>query len=152
MERFGLKAHREVRTIPIYLLIQAKGGAKLKLGLSQSPDGQRPSESALMFIPIGSTFRLYGKSVGIAKLASNLARNLQRPVIDQTGMLGLYEVDLRFRPDSAASTPDGGMADDQLAASLFTAIKEQLGLELKDTKGPVEMLVIDRIEREPKTN
>jgi uncharacterized protein (TIGR03435 family) len=78
---------------------------------------------------------------------------LNRPVIDKTGLTGYYDIDLKWTPD--ANRPDFGdvhnpadlPAPDPNRPEIFTAIKEQLGLELKSEKGPVEVIVIDHIER-----
>jgi uncharacterized protein (TIGR03435 family) len=76
-------------------------------------------------------------------LASMLARPAHRPVVDKTGIKGNYEIDLRYAKDDAA---------DSSLPSLFTALQEQLGLKLETQKIPVEMLVIDRVEKIPTEN
>ncbi len=75
---------------------------------------------------------------GVAFLESNL----DRPVVNRTGLTGMFDVHLEFFPpeSAAADTPGAG-------ASIFTAIEEQLGLKLEATKGPYNVLVVDSIER-----
>jgi uncharacterized protein (TIGR03435 family) len=77
-----------------------------------------------------------------------LAGQLQRPVIDRTGLTGTWDLDLQFAPDGVGLTP---AAPQDSGPSLFTALEEQLGLKLELSTGPVEVLVVDRIER-PTTN
>lgn len=87
---------------------------------------------------------------------SNTGASLNRPVIDRTALSGTFDADLRFTPDQVPQRPAGapdqpfqvnGVAIDPNGPSLFTALQEQLGLKLEPTKGPVEVLVIDRAER-----
>jgi uncharacterized protein (TIGR03435 family) len=79
--------------------------------------------------------------------AEFLSDEAGRPVVDRTGLSGSYEMTLDWAPDDAA-TPN----DSTAGPSLFTALQEQLGLKLDATKGPLEMLVIDRAERTPTEN
>jgi uncharacterized protein (TIGR03435 family) len=83
------------------------------------------------------------------QISSGLWPQLGRVVVDRTGLPGSFDLDLDFAPESpaAASTgaPDAPPQSD--APSIFTAVQEQLGLKLESTSGPVEVLVIDRVER-----
>ena len=74
----------------------------------------------------------------VAKFAGSLVETLNRPVIDRTDLTGLFDIHLEFAADNAPADATG--------ASIFTAVEEQLGLKLTSEKGPVEVLVIDRIE------
>jgi uncharacterized protein (TIGR03435 family) len=86
-----------------------------------------------------------------------LAQVVQRPVVDRTGLAGGYDFDLRWTPDTLPARPPGTPADqpfrmngveiDPNGPSIFTAIQEQLGLKLESTRGPVDVLVVDHIER-----
>jgi uncharacterized protein (TIGR03435 family) len=79
-----------------------------------------------------------------------LADKLGRPVINKTGLMGRYDIDLRYVPGSGQSPSDEvdqSRQADASTPSLFTAIREQLGLRLESAKGLVEVLVIDHIER-----
>ena len=69
--------------------------------------------------------------------------NLDRPVLDRTGIAGLFDIHLEFAHDR----PGGADADSEPGASLFTALQEQLGLKLSRDKGPVDVLIVDHIER-----
>jgi uncharacterized protein (TIGR03435 family) len=84
-----------------------------------------------------------------------LAGPLNRPVINKTGLTGRYDIDLHYAPGSgqapSAETAESAQRDFSSEPSLFTAIQEQLGLRLESTKAPVEILIIDHIER-PREN
>jgi uncharacterized protein (TIGR03435 family) len=85
------------------------------------------------------------------------AGHVDRPVIDKTGLTGLFDVHLEFAPDDAMSGPGpvllngvdrpGVPSTDPTGPSIFTALQEQLGLKLSPAKGPVEVIVIDRAEK-----
>ena len=141
-DRFQLKYHRETKSMPIYSLVVAKGGPKL----TPAPQDDKP----------GSTRygdQIIGHKYDIRMLAPNLSGELNMPVVDKTGITGLYDIDLKWAPDP--SRPDFGdvhnpadlPAPDPNRPEIFTAIREQLGLELKAEKGPVDVIVIDRVER-----
>jgi len=164
--RFRLVLHRETRQLPIYELTVAKGGAKLTPSKESScvpyrtdeppapasPDAPRTNYCGFRFGGDGSDRTLDGTGIGMALLASNLSRtynsNLGRNVLDGTGLSGVFDVHLKWTIDDL--TAAGPIASDGLAASpvgLLTALQEQLGLKLESAKGPVEVLVIDHIER-----
>ncbi len=89
-----------------------------------------------------------GVKATIPMLASALTRPLQRKVVDETGLKGAYTFTLRFVPDENLARPnEDGAASSLDGSSLFTALREQLGLTLKSTKGPVEVLVIDHADK-----
>lgn len=125
-DRFKLVLHRETKQLPVYELIVAKGGPKLK----ESAEGTSPS------------LLTDGKSITAAKVTMPmfirlLSQFLGRSVLDKTGLPGNYDFKLQWTPDEAEG--DG--------PSIFTATQEQLGLKLESSKGPVEVLVIDRAEK-----
>lgn len=141
VDRFQLKYHRETRAMPIYSLVIAKGGAKLR-----TPDSDE--RASMMF---GN--QITGRKYDITMLARNLSGELNVPVVDKTGLTGVYDLDLKWTPNP--SQPEFGdvrgpaelPAPDLNRPEIFTAIKEQLGLELKAERGPVDVIVIDHIER-----
>jgi uncharacterized protein (TIGR03435 family) len=140
-DRFQLKVHRETKTMPIYSLVVAKGGPKLKKSDPEQRGGVRYGN------------QIIGHKYDIRMLAPNLTGELNMPVVDNTGLTGIYDIDLKWTPDP--SRPDFGdvhnpadlPAPDPNRPEIFTAIKEQLGLELKAEKGPVDVIVIDHVER-----
>jgi uncharacterized protein (TIGR03435 family) len=138
-ERFHLAAHHENRDTPVYVLVVAKNGPKLKA-----------ADASQMF-----RLRKAGKGAilneGPAKiglLVSLLANNFDRPVLDETGLTGSYSFNLTWTPDAPAGAPaQATAAGDPGGPTLFTALQEQLGLKLEASRRPVEVLVIDHIER-----
>ncbi|HEY1803357.1 MAG TPA: TIGR03435 family protein [Terracidiphilus sp.] len=132
-DRFHLVTHTETRELPIYALVAAKGGPKF---LATHADGNK-------FDRWNNRIELEGGQNTVAVLAEELAQTLGRVVVDQTGIQGRYKIVLNWSPDDLAtgsSEPDSG-------PSIFTAIQEQLGLRLEPQKGPVQVLVIDRVEK-----
>jgi uncharacterized protein (TIGR03435 family) len=140
VERFGLVFHREAKEEPVYLLVVAKGGSKLK------PTEAR--EGAPQGLRLGKG-RLTGLAASIPMLASNLSQQLGRPVIDKTGLQGVYDFVLDYAPDpgAPASTSDEPHVTDLSLPSIFTTLQETLGLKLESAKATVEILVIDHAER-----
>jgi uncharacterized protein (TIGR03435 family) len=103
----------------------------------------------------------------MAQFAESLANQMDRPVVDQTGLTKNYDFTLEFAPESGGRGPmgmllppppssgDGGLpheADAQAAPSLFTALQEQMGLKLEQKKGAVDLLVVDHLEKTPTEN
>jgi bla regulator protein BlaR1 len=150
-ERFQLTLRREAKEQSVYALVVAKNGPKLQE--SQVKEGTGP-RGPMMRMGRGE---LSGQGVKLDMLASTLSSQLGRTVIDRTGLKGNFDFKLTWTPDPGQSaTPLGGGpppgADappppDPNGPSVFTALQEQLGLRLESQKGPVEMLVIDRVEK-----
>jgi uncharacterized protein (TIGR03435 family) len=136
-DRFGLTIHRETGEQPVYTLVAAKGGPKLK----------EPADKSKTFIR-GGRGSIIGQSVGLRMLVLNLSNVLDRQVIDKTGLTGSYDFELKWTPDIVSSGPDGPPPpSDTDTPSLFTALSDQLGLKLESTKGPVQVWVIDGVEK-----
>jgi uncharacterized protein (TIGR03435 family) len=136
-DRFKVKLHRESRQLPVYALVVVPSGSKLHESAPGTP-GQ---------ISMGGT-HITGRGTPMQSLAdhlSNAALQLDRPVIDQTGLRGNYDFTLEWTADSV-QTPDA------VAPSLFTAVQEQLGLKLEARKAPVEIIVVDSAEKSPTEN
>jgi uncharacterized protein (TIGR03435 family) len=141
-DRFNLKLHRELRDEPVYELTIAKGGLKLKEAANSLKQQQRG-----MRIGRG---QLTGTAAPIVILVNVLSQQLGRSVIDKTGLAGQYDFELKWTPDvgqAQGGPADAGPPPDLGGPSLFTALQEQLGLKLESTKGPVDVLVIDRAEK-----
>jgi len=133
-QRFHLETHFEMRNAPGYVLVAAKGGPKLETGRSDKPPGYR------IYVGPG---KLKGLNWSMPYLATMLQTAAGLPVIDKTGIAGSYDIDLQFAPDLATDSP---------LPSLFTALRETLGLELRSQKIPVQFLVIDHVDRVPTEN
>jgi uncharacterized protein (TIGR03435 family) len=166
-ERFKLKLHKEGKVLPAYELLPAKGGPKLH---AAEGDGNL----RMMMGPRGR--HLSGKT-NMQGLADTLSNWMDRPVIDKTELQGTYDVDLEWSGDEGpqhlramrgpsgpegaprvegAPRADGGDGraglDNTDAPSLFTALQDKLGLRLEATKTPVDILIIDNIEKVPTEN
>ncbi len=157
-DRFKMTAHTETKLLPVYELVVAKGGSKLKEATPadanngmKGPDGI-PRGGSIMRMGGGE---LTAQMMQIASLANLLSRQLQTTVIDKTGLSGKYDFTLNWTPEEGAdSMVKGGNASQQRAEptpdaagpSIYTALQEQLGLKLQSAKGPVETLVIDHVD------
>ena len=146
-ERFKLAVHRETRDMPIYALTVDKGGPKLT---EASPDDpakpNNPGRSGYSVSP--GSMHIYADKMTIANMAATLTTSMDRPVIDQTGLTGQYKINLEFqREDLSANAPEGAAGP-----TIFAAVQEQLGLKLEPRKAAIEMLVVDRAERNPTEN
>ena len=94
----------------------------------------------------GANGRITGKRT-MSQLTDLLSAVLQRPVVDQTGLSGLYEFTLEWLPELGQTGLDAPPPPNPSAPSIFAALREQLGLQLQSTKGPVDMLIIDHTEK-----
>jgi uncharacterized protein (TIGR03435 family) len=140
-DRFKLAFHREMKEMPIYALVVSKNGAKLK---------EAKDEGATQISGDGD--EIVFERASMQQLAGTLARSVDRPVIDATGLKGLYNFRLAWADDnrpnpSAPSAGVVGASGPADAPSIFTALQERLGLKLESRKAPVEVLVIDHIEK-----
>ena len=161
-ERFQLRVRRETREMPAYVLTVARGGAKL----TPSKDGgcleRDPSKPIPPPAPGAAASRLCGNNnmnsrisppnmtwtgvrIDMPQVAGSLANYFRRPVVDRTGLTGFFDVQIDLPPLQPAAATDAGAADS--GPSVFTVLQERLGLRVEDGKGPVEVLVVDRIER-----
>lgn len=128
-ERFHLTLHRENRNLQALVLEVAKSGPKLE----KAPGGEAVTD--------GSHGRLTLKNTTMDGLAERLARVSDLPVVNRTGIDGVFNMKLAWTPEG--ENPQGPNSP----PSLFTAIQEQLGLRLQSQKTPVAVLVIDRAEK-----
>jgi uncharacterized protein (TIGR03435 family) len=173
-ERYQLKFHRETRELPVYVLVAAKGGLRLKspkegacvepttdtppdwAGGRMAPpqDGPLPpARCGTLRVMLGvPAAQMQGGKIAMAELARSLSLVMDRTVIDRTGLTALSDIQLTFLPDDSTAAmpppPPGAVpALEMKAPSILTALQEQLGLRLESTKGPVEVIVIDHAER-----
>jgi uncharacterized protein (TIGR03435 family) len=142
-ERFKLALHRETREAPMYALVTAKDGPKVQLAPAPESMNQNPFSMPGM----GD---LIGTQVTAEALAKVLANQLGRSVVDETGLKGVFDFKLIWRPEMEPGSEAAAMMANR--PSLFTAVQEQLGLKLEARKGKVEVLVIDHIENVPSEN
>ncbi len=140
-ERFRLKVHHESREMAQYDMVVAKNGPKLK---SAPDDGGPPKMGSLGRRRPDFTYLHFPKTT-MGGLASTLSVQASQPVKDMTGLTGNYDVELSWNPDFAAAGPDS-------PPELARALQEQLGLDLKFKKSPLDMLVVDQMDKTPSTN
>jgi uncharacterized protein (TIGR03435 family) len=174
-ERFHLQIHRETKELPIYALLVAKNGPKLKQSeIQPRPDGSVSSAAGAAISGSGGAGQtinrvsswgggvggdtvisgggispgqptrmgpqMMARGVTMSSFATTLARTLGRPVVDKTALPGAFDIDLEYAPGLSSS-------EDASGPSIFTALQEQLGLRLESQKGPVEILIIDLIDK-----
>jgi uncharacterized protein (TIGR03435 family) len=159
-DRFKLSMHRETRDLPVYDLEVVKSG-KLPPPLRACSDdpplpqsGQpRPKPPCGPGIVASGTGRaLDGISVSMPAFAKLLSMMVGREVIDKTGFTGRFALHVEFAPDDALpglpnQGPEAALPADGARPSLFTALPEQLGLRLQKSTGPVDVFVIDHVEK-----
>jgi uncharacterized protein (TIGR03435 family) len=149
-DRFQLKLHGETKDAPVYFLTVAKSGLKLTAGPcvtrdSNAPIVRGPSQTTFCgFFGVGDNF-MRATSTTAQALSEELSSILRRKVLDRTGFAGRFDVNLKWAPDGVAPG-NPALASPDLP-SIFTALEEQLGLKLESGKAPIDVLVIDRIER-----
>ncbi len=127
-ERFQLQVHRETPMRPVFALVVAKGGQKMRS--ADSGTGQ------VMFSMAGKEHVLTGSNVPMERIIPWIRSMVpERPIVDETGLAGTYDFKLQWLPDH-----------DQPTAAFLSALAD-LGLKLEDKKAPVEVLVIDHAEK-----
>jgi uncharacterized protein (TIGR03435 family) len=149
-ERFHLTAHMETRVSPIYALVVARSGPKLSAAGSLQPDAEELTRYGAGKIPplsqelkgrVGMEF--YGHGCSMSRLALVLSGQMGRNVVDQTGLTGTYDFTLRYY----GAEPTEVNQDPTIWPALMDAVPDQLGLKLESTNGPMQVLVIDHIEK-----
>ena len=159
-DRFKVKVHTETREVPVYHVTVAPGGLKLRpfkpvqcvpINVHREepvppplPQGQRSCDSFVT--PKGSTLSIHAEGSSVEEFVTLFLSTLsfaERRVIDRSGVTGLFDIELEFTPPRFADDP----AAAQGAVSVFTALREQLGLRLESARGPGQFLIVDSVER-----
>lgn len=146
-ERFQLVTRKETKEMPAYVLTVAKGGHKLKPAPDNvtGPHGMRMQRG-----------RVEATSSTLEMVTRAISNELGRPVLDQTGLTGKFDFTLEWTPEMGGGGLLGGgdgpggappASTDSSGPSIFTALQEQLGLKLESRKAPVEIVVIERVEK-----
>jgi uncharacterized protein (TIGR03435 family) len=142
-ERFQLKVHHESKELSVYALVVAKNGPKLQTG-----DPKAAAKMDVATVPGGISFQNYSMAAFAEQLSGRIF-GLERPVIDQTGLDGVYTLTLKLA-DSIADLKRN--AEKGEAPPVFSVLQEQAGLRLAATKAPIQFLIVDHAEKAPTEN
>jgi uncharacterized protein (TIGR03435 family) len=181
-DRFGMKFHWEMKDFPVYALVVGKSGLKMKASPPDPPTDPAEDRKAFdltasasqtsttinygkgMYMTFGNN-SFEGRKLPASAMAETLARFVDRPVVDMTELKGNYDFTLQFTPEdframmmrsavaAGVTLPPEALKliDSSNGDSLFTAL-ETLGLKLEQRKTPIEVLVIDHIDKSPSDN
>jgi uncharacterized protein (TIGR03435 family) len=146
-DRFQLKFHFEKRELPVYAVRLAKTSPKL----TQSQDDPK-GIPGWNFGRNASGMIMTFRNSPMSQFTAMLQNSMDRPVVDQSGLTGRYDFTLNFTPDAAMAALFGGPPppagdNPDAAPDLFAAFQQQLGLKLEATRAPVDVMVIDKVER-----
>jgi uncharacterized protein (TIGR03435 family) len=162
-DRFGLRFHHRTVELRVYALTVAKEGARIKASKPARPGEDEQPQFGIHGTARGKTMECHGASM--ANLARTISEQLGTTVVDKTELTGKYDFTLIWLPDEDAGPTMTGLAPmtmrmpatgvpsdsntprEGLGPSLFTAIREQLGLKLESQKEPVDVIVVDHIEQ-----
>jgi uncharacterized protein (TIGR03435 family) len=137
-DRFAVKFHRETKMLPGYALVPGKTGSKLA-----DSTGAVPNLSA-------SRGQVQASRASMTMFTNFLSRYLGRPIFDGTGLPGSYDFKMTWTPaetEQALPAGDNAVPTDSAATSIFSALQDQLGLKLESKTVPIEVFVIDHVER-----
>lgn len=162
-ERFHLVSHRDTKVMPVYAMIVGKTGLKLKAVEEGAPGaGNQSMQSGSAGTRIWGKFRL-------DQLAASITFTVGRPVLDMTELKELYDIDISWVSEESESAQTKGVAagggaaairapekslapDGNAAGSVFAALQDKCGLKLEARKSPIEILVVDQVDKVPTEN
>jgi uncharacterized protein (TIGR03435 family) len=147
MDRLKLAVHHETKELPVYVLVAARSGPKLKESGVPSESGPAPKGPMIRF----DHGMLTATAAPLSMFIETLSNQTGRVVLDKTGLRGNYDFELHWTPDESQDQVFKGAtpapAADATGPTLFTALQEQLGLKLESQKSPLDVVVIDHIEK-----
>lgn len=170
-ERFSLRAHHEIRTVPVYLLTRVRAGQlghnlrspaqpcteRRQTGVRPPPPQRLAADAGDMRCGLRAAFgHLSGRAVSMSVLLRALIQPTGRPVLDRTAITDTVDFVLNFTPEALRLLPERDTTETREpvpvpaspgAPSIYSAIREQLGLRLEPSTGPVEMLTVDHLEK-----
>lgn len=175
-DRFKMTAHRDTKEHAIYAMVVAKGGPKLKPAEKEAAPvgnqigdpgkGGMPPRGNMMIQVDGAAAHLKAPAATLPNLAEMLSRFSERPVVDMTGIQGQYDFDLVFSPETMGGMPGGrpgpmpppgggqhptADAPAESAGSIYESV-QRYGLKLEPRKAPMEVVIVDQIEKTPTEN
>ena len=148
--RFHLKFHRETKTMPVFSLVLAKGGPKFQTH-KEAADGK---DQQRLGISISSgKGKLTATKTTMARLADSLGHQVDRIVVDNTGLKGEYDFTVEWSPENHEGSILSAVEEKVglTGPPIFEALPQQMGLKLESAKGPVQVIVIDSVGR-PSSN
>lgn len=169
-ERFGLVVHHEAREFQVEELVVAKGGPKLKVtagdsdaeppeGPPQMKDGKLAGPGQISIVFPGGRARTMAIGQHLESLIVMLSTQLNRPVLDKTGLTGRYDFELQYSmrsPPPMPALPSGASAaptnDTESEPDITVALPQQLGLRLVSAKATLDVIVIDKLAKVPTEN
>ena len=147
VDRLQLKFHHEKKEMALYALVPGKGEPKLTRHQAANAGDPWIDQSQEKFLHI----KLKATSVPMDYVAYRLSLLMDRPVVDMTNIHGDYDFELSFTRELPSNFPEGGKINgedpDTSGPTIFEAVKQQLNLEMKAQKGPVDVIVIDHVEK-----
>lgn len=155
-DRFRLRAHRGNSVIPIYALTVSKTGSKLKEADAKVADIMSPNgihvRSGTWILGGGNPgIAFTGHDIPISAVETVLDWNVDRIVVDRTGLTGLYDIQLKWTPEDHQAVrmeeEGGSLIPADPGPTIFSALEKQLGLRLEPTRGPMDAIVVDQVER-----
>ena len=157
-ERFKLETHRETRELPVYEMLVAKGGPNL-----EKSEVENRTQVAMEGTESGMKMNV--SNAPVANFCDMLSRMVSRPVLDKTGLQGSYNFVLNLAPEDmpgrgggmirmgpGAGGPESGPAPEAGPTGSMTTSLQKLGLKLESKKAPIDMIVVDKIEKVPTEN
>jgi uncharacterized protein (TIGR03435 family) len=147
-DRFRLKLQRQMKEMMVYAVVVAKNGLKLAKSKIDEKDCLQTGVRCHAFSTGGPPSGVHGDAADISDLAHFIANWTDKPVVDQTGLQGLYKIDTDgWVPISLGQTPGANEGVPEPDRPSLFAVFERLGLKLETRKVPVEMFAIESIER-----
>ncbi len=139
-DRFHLKTHRETKSLPVYELVVSKPGLLRQANCNATCGTSEFGEKGL-------DLTVDGEAMNVTELAGTISMVLDRPVFDKTGVVGTFDVHLQWTPEPGEVGDSDAASVGGSSGSIFTVLQEKLGLKLQKSTGPVEVLVIDHVEK-----
>jgi uncharacterized protein (TIGR03435 family) len=155
-DRFQLKVHREIKQVPDYELVVAKGGPKMTEGNGNGldvPNGRDGKPITGSFLRVGSAkggMEVQVRAYSMEQVANFLTQShvgVDHRVVDKTQLTGKYSFTLDFSPAQGVGPAGEAAPSDVSQPSIFTALQEQLGLKLQPGTGTIDVVVVDHVER-----
>lgn len=148
-DRFNLVSHTESKVQPVFLMTVMPDGLKIKQSPPPPPGEPEPKFGRGSFVMNDGVAE--AKNIHLSDLADTLSGQVERNVIDKTGLTGEYDFKFKWQPEDRAKGGDNRSAESDAPMTIIEAVKEQLGLKMTSDKAPVPTVVVDTI-KQPEAN